>query len=100
MGNIRAAFSDLGKNIFTPKAFLTGGASLAVSGTRAAMKKPGAPTMPAPLQGTSAPGGGAAGGTGSSATVGGGAPGGTLLTGPGGVDRSLLNLGKNTLLGQ
>lgn len=63
-------------------------------------KEPTAPTAdavkaPAPLQAPVSPNMGAAGASGNY----GGGPSSTQLSGAGGVDPSLLNIGKNTLLG-
>lgn len=103
MGNFAGALADFKKNWNSPMALLTGGASLAVTGTKAAMKKPSAPqgataqaaAAPAP-QGAQAAGRPAVGGGGS--RPGGGT--GTFLTGPDGVDPNALKLGKNMLLGE
>jgi len=100
MGMITAALGDAGKRMFSPAAILTGGASLAVTGTKAgmdSMKPPKPPPAVAPPQASKAPTRGASGGgfttPGTTAT-------GTLLTGPGGVDPTRLTTGRSTLLGQ
>lgn len=97
------ALLDAKKNMFSPAALLTGGASLAVTGTKAMMKgAEAAPAAPAPqaaaaaAQPTKAPSRPASGG---GAGMAGALPG-AMLTGPGGITPSSLNLGKNTLLGQ
>lgn len=95
------ALLDAKKNMFSPAALLTGGASLAVSGTKAMMKGPEAGASqavqtPAAAQAPKAPSRPAAGG---GAGMMGALPA-ASLTGAGGVDPTTLNLGKNTLLGQ
>lgn len=104
---INAAIGDFKKNAFSKAGILTGGASMGFTGTKAimaSMKPPAAAAQAAAAQAaaTPPPQGATKPTVGAASKPGGAIAGqsGTLLTGPGGVDTSSLNLGRNKLLGQ
>lgn len=103
MGNmINAALGDFKKNAFSKAGILTGGASMGFTGTKAIMASMKPPAAAAQAAATPPPQGATKPTVGAASKPGGAIAGqsGTLLTGPGGVDTSSLNLGRNKLLGQ
>ncbi len=98
VSSIFSAVSDVVSSVFSPVAALVGG----VLGAQVP-EAPAPPVLPPQAQAAQAPDEqarrssqkAAAGPVGATA-----APTGTMLTGPGGVTNDLLNLGKNSLLGQ